>query len=228
MTKHLLYIFVILVLTVFLYLQNSNIKNKAKIINEYSLTNYLASKEIVKWKGKDSLNRAENTVLRVNFDNFKKTKNEQINNLVDQIEGLKSVKNIETTTLVSTVNAGAVNIRVKPEIRVNQPNSFSFHNTGQWHEFKGNYTNNNLQINYTVKDSLSFTTFWKRPSFLKPKRLNIQGISYNPNTEIIGLKNITVEQPKNYIQLSIGVSAYYDQGLTFVPAVHVGIPLLTL
>jgi len=59
-----------------------------------------------------------------------------------------------------------------------------------------NMYNDNIILMYGVKDSLTFVSYYKREKFLSKKKLYIEGKSYNPNTIITNLSQISINNYK--------------------------------
>lgn len=97
----------------------------------------------------------------------------------------------------------------------------SFAYTDQWAEITARLDSRHLTMSYLVRDSLAFVTSWKRTGLFRPKRLEVHGISYNPNTRITGLDNITVTAPVS--RWSAGVFAGYGISPGTPPGVVAGV-----
>lgn len=228
MTRDHLYIIAILILLIFGISQCEDKNHLQEEVNVYELDSYLSIKKSKEWKSKDSLWRSEVQTLETTLQSLKESKQTEIQDLIKKIEGLKKAKNIQSITLSSSRTRGSFQTEVNSIVNINCDHKFNFIAQDEWSNFQGNYDNGILSWDYEVNDSISYTTYWKRPGFLKSKKLFTQALSHNPNTKITGLKNINVRIPKPYIQISVGLSAYYDKGVNYVPAIHVGIPIITI
>lgn len=97
-----------------------------------------------------------------------------------------------------------------------------FQYTDQWSRFDAVLTPKQMQLSYLVRDSVSFVTAYKRAGLFAPQQLTLQGISYNPNTRISGIRNITITTPVK--RFSAGPYVGYGwTGSSWAPSIGVSI-----
>jgi hypothetical protein len=83
-----------------------------------------------------------------------------------------------------------------------------------WSKFHGEITTNsinsnldNILFNYNVRDSLTFVSYYRQKNFIGKRTLYIEGKSYNPNTTIMGIKEVNINNtytPKWNLGLQFG------------------------
>lgn len=79
----------------------------------------------------------------------------------------------------------------------------------EWFSLTGILLNNDFEYRYSTRDSVTFVTSFKKDKLFGPKRLIVNGISHNPNSNITGLRNIVVDDYKPK-RVSLGPALFYD------------------
>jgi hypothetical protein len=78
-----------------------------------------------------------------------------------------------------------------------------FHYRDQWIDIEGTVLKDTVDLKYTIRDSLWFTTYWKRTGWFS-KELLLDGFSSDPHTNITGIKGINLDQERRPVRLSFG------------------------
>lgn len=146
-------------------------------------------------------------------------------NLIREIKGLKA-KNIEGITEVTSVTRDTVFASIR-DTMVDSIQSQEFTFEDRWLSLDGLIVDRDVRIHYESRDSLSLIKYWKKPDkglkLFKKKELFINIMSYNENSTITGVKDVTISQPKTS-RLGWGLNLSY--GFTvpeLKPNLHIGI-----
>lgn len=150
-----------------------------------------------------------------------------------------SSKQIDEYVQVITESKGKIRVKIdtlykKDTVNNNGDFGFSFSSdTAYAIRFNDNWLKANLLYetgsdsvrgNYTYKDSLTVTTFYKKTGFLNlgKKVWYIDAVSKNPNTTIVGLNNFRVLD-ENAKKFSIGpsLSVFYDGKVRVLPSISI-------
>lgn len=230
MTRERLIIAAIIVISLVTTLSQCHRANKESArADQYELDYYLAEEEAKQWKESDSTWRAENRVLETTLEVLEKSHQIDIEAYERQIKDIKRSSNIQGITITTTTTNGHFITPVKPILNIECNHKFKLYYEDEWSIFNGLYDSGIFELDYSVGDSISYVSYWKRPGFLKKKQLFNQGISHNPNTQITGLKDIRIKIPKPVAQLSAGLSgAYYQGDFIIIPSLQVGVPIFTI
>lgn len=162
---------------------------------------------------RDKHNRSHGEVERLQYTN--KELREAMPALMDSIK--RDFKNVKPKTITDIITVTKV---VRDTILFPVSNPLGFHYKDNWNEFK---INEDSTFTFAVRDSLALVSSRKNFGFLGLKRKNtVEVISYNPKTEITGVKSIEiVENPK---RVGIGIMVGYGMskdGLS--PVVSAGV-----
>ncbi|MEC7753767.1 MAG: DUF6549 family protein [Bacteroidota bacterium] len=202
---------------------------ETKRADQYELNYYLAEEEATKWKESDSTWRAEIRVLETTNEALENSNQLIIEHYEDKIKDIKRASNIEGITITSTFTQGGFKVPVQPTLNIECNHKFKIYYEDEWSKFDGLYETGIFELTYSVRDSINYVSYWKRPGFLKRKQLFTQGISHNPNTQITGLKDIRIKAPKPVIQVSAGLSgAYYQGDFILLPTIQLGTTIFTV
>ena len=122
----------------------------------------------------------------------------------------ETTQSIETSAIVhDTVYAGN--------------NTASFHYHDAWIDITGTVLKDTVDLKYSVRDSLWFSTYWKHTGLFK-KELLMDGFSADPNTSLTGIKGISLDKERRPVRLSLGpVISYSLIGGQFKPTLGVGL-----
>ncbi len=95
----------------------------------------------------------------------------------------------------------------------------------KWLDFKGKFTDSSFKANYSISDSLTIVSYWKRKGFLSlgKKELYLDISSSNPNTKIINIDNFKISEEK-VKRFGIGPQAGFQfSNGSFNPYIGIGI-----
>jgi hypothetical protein len=166
-------------------------------------------KEVKYWQDKEGRSRAQAQAAEASTKSILHVHNTEMQDLRKQITGLnKNISNLKSYISTRVSTADTVFIPLRDTVYSNV-SSKTFNYKDEWTSIDGLIVNDSVSLKYQVKDSLTFVTYYKKQGLFKPKLLMIDGISYNPNSRITGLKNITVAQPRPK-RFSIGPYLGYD------------------
>jgi hypothetical protein len=141
--------------------------------------------------------------------------------IIDSLTGVLRIKEKQIADInqVGTTTTGTF----KPDIEVvyvgaDEVYEVSFKD--RWFEMKGT-VGKEEKWKYSVKDSITLVTYWKKTGFLKlGRKLVLDGFSQNPNTKIDGLTAIKIDKarPKKW-----GIGVNVIDGKQWKPYVGVGL-----
>lgn len=178
--------------------QKDNIIAEKNAVIEYKTNENgdLVAEKTAALASRDAIKNAYNAEvgrIRKNFD--VKLKDMQ-SFITAKIETIGEGKSSARDTLI--IKKDGIEITGK-KIRINE----------EWVSLTGILLNNDFEYRYSTRDSVTFVTSFKRDKFLGPKKLIVNGISHNPNSNIAGLRNIVVDdfKPKRF---SLGPALFYD------------------
>ncbi|HLZ89961.1 MAG TPA: DUF6549 family protein [Puia sp.] len=98
-----------------------------------------------------------------------------------------------------------------------------FHYHDQWIDIEGTVLKDTVDLKYTIRDSLWFSTYWKRTGWFN-KELLLDGFSADPHTTVTGIKGISLDKERRPVRLSLGpVFSYSLINGAFKPTVGVGL-----
>ena len=99
----------------------------------------------------------------------------------------------------------------------------TFHYRDAWIEIEGTMLKDTVDLHYTIRDSLWFSTYWKRTGWFK-KELLLDGFSADPHTIMTGIKGISLDKERSPVRLSLGpVISYSLIGGQFKPTIGIGL-----
>lgn len=186
---------VAIVLIWILFHQYQNYQDSKIRIESYETLITTFKKEAEQWKDEEGRSRARAEIAESHFEAVADVMPE----LSKQIEDLKkSQSNLKAfiSTKLNTKDTFKVTL-YDTIVQTNTSTIYGkrFHYKDYsgdklWGEFKGFIDETSATINYTVFDSLAFT------SYVKDKTLYVEGISQNPNTQIVGLNSISIKIPE--------------------------------
>lgn len=160
---------------------------------------------VEKWKDKEGKSRARAETAEATAEAVSAF----IPELQKEIERLKKDNsNLRAYISATTYSSGEVSAPLSDTVVIIKTDTVKikkFSYTDKWSKFEGSILSNEINFKYLVKDSITFT------SYLKGKKLVLEGVSHNPNTELTGLRHIEVIQPKKK-KLSFGPTISYGLG----------------
>lgn len=189
-------------------------------IDSYKSLAEASQKEVKYWKDKEGRSHAQAQAAEATTKAILEVHNNEMQDLRKQIKGLnRNVSNLNNyiTTGVKTTDTVFTVLR---DTVYNNIAGKSFSYNDEWTNIEGLLINDSASLQYQVRDSLTFVTFYKKQGLFKPKLLVIEGISYNPHTSITGLKNITVAQPR---RKRFGVGPYIGIDFRGRPSIGIGL-----
>jgi len=162
------------------------------------------------WKDNAGRWRTEAVTARVTNSEMKKffaAESEQVRRDFDI-----KLKNVTTYLKATTHTSQTITMPVDSTITVmvkapDGSDSARYNYNDQWATIAATLRSHQLSIRYRVRDSLSFVSHWKSQGLFRPPLLKLDGISYNPNTQITGLRNIQITVPAR--RISAGIFAGY-------------------
>lgn len=230
MTKERIIMAMLIVVTLITSISQCQRANKETArADQFEIDYYLAEEEAEKWKESDSTWRAEVRVLETTNEALENSNQLIIEEYEDKIKDLKRSSNIQGITITTSLTQGSFRVPVNPVLNIECNHKFKVYYEDEWSTFDGLYDTGVFELSYSVGDSISYVSYWKRPGFLKRKQLFTQGISHNPNTQISGLKDIRIKELKPVLQVSAGLSGTYYNGKPIIlPAINIGVPIFTV
>lgn len=167
-------------------------------------------KEVKYWKDKEGLSHARAQAAEASTKAILDIHNAEMQDLRKQVSGLnKNLSNLKSYISTRVSTSDTIFTTLHDTVYNNRPvKAFSYKD--DWTVINGTLFQDSVKIKYQVTDSLTFVTYYKKQGLFKPKRLMVDGISYNPHSRITGLKNITVAQPP---RKRFGVGPYIGIGI---------------
>lgn len=206
----------VVVLVALLLRSCESYKNQKLHISSYENLLALERAKTDTWKDNSGKFRARAIAAEATVEAI----NDYIPYLKDSIDGLNK-RNLNSHSVVGTESNGNIETFVVDTVYIYEKDtvySKHFTYTDKWSTFKGDIIKDKININYNVRDSLTFTSFYKGKTFFSKGQLVVEGKSYNPNTSITGIKEIHVVDGTNK-KLSFGPSINYgivgDGGFTW-------------
>ena len=177
-------------------------------VSSYKSLYDLEHQKAVVFKDKSDKWRARATAAEATAEAVK----DVVPEMIAKIDGLKKdLSNAENIIATSTVSEGSISTVLIDTIYIDRNDTIqakTFTYNDEWSKFNGRIYGNNIDFNYQVRDSITFYQFYKGKTFFKRGELTIEGISHNPNTQISGLMNIKIIEPKRR-KISIGPTFTY-------------------
>lgn len=178
--------------------------------NANSLTTlYNLEKQAVrKWKDAEGQSRARAQTAEATAEAL----NSYLPELREEFDGLKKeLQNLETYISTTLTTTGEVSAQLTDTLYIYRSDTIraqTFEKRDTWSYHRGIVFEDSVQLSYEIKDSVSFVTYWEGRNIFRRGTLQIEGISYNPNTTISGLRNIKIPPPRRR-KISIGPSIQY-------------------
>jgi hypothetical protein len=147
---------------------------------------------------------------------------DQSKSLTDKLgANLSDFKNLVTAT-TETAQSIEVPAIVHDTVYTGN-NTATFHYHDAWIDITGTVLKDTVDLQYSVRDSLWFSTYWKHTGLFK-KELLMDGFSADPNTALTGIKGISLDKERRPVRLSLGpVISYSLIGGQFKPTLGVGL-----
>lgn len=168
----------------------------------------LKNQQIEVWKDKEGKSRARAKVAIATAEAAKAVYPE----LLEENKNLKKdLSNLETALLVATNTSGSFTTVLTDTVYQTKTDTVfakTFTYSDKWSKFHGKVLPNDITIDYEVRDSLTFTSYYKGQNFFRKGELVIEGVSHNPKTSITGLQNIKIVKPRKR-NISIGPTFNY-------------------
>lgn len=209
--------------------------NERRKNNRLSINNTLLELELNKldnnlqiFKDENDFNRARADVaegdlrhIRIVYENeLKELRNEfsQLNRRYNNLSSiyrtsLSTIKELELNidSLLTEIDTTFTNEGEIENVRFTR----GFYYNDEWSNITGTYVlntifsmNDQVNLNYHVRDSLTFITYFQRDNIFSKRNLFIEGISHNPNTSITNLSNVRVNNYKDH-NWSVGLQSGY-------------------
>ena len=124
-----------------------------------------------------------------------------LSNLVASIDASIEITDTIQTTLTDTLIKETTSDTAKV-----------FNHSDQFASIKGVMISNVVDLSYKVSTDLSIVSHWEKNGLFKPKTLNLDVESTNPNLEFTALKGFTIEEPPKkwfqtkFFQISVGIA----------------------
>jgi hypothetical protein len=175
----------------------------------------LANKKAELWRDKEGKSHARATIAESNLEVAKTVLGDEMKSLIKEVSGLKkNLKNLESYINVNLATSGSISTGLRDTVLIHDSTktlakAFSWED--KWTNINGIITDTNLELNYRVRDSLTFVTYWKKNGLFKKPSLMLDAISYNPNSTITGIRNVKIttqprRKPRLGFYLGYGVS----------------------
>lgn len=176
----------------------------------------LALKEAKFWKDDAGKAHAQVEVATSNLEVAKTVLGDELQSIAKEVSGLKkNLKNLESYINLQTTTSGTITTGLRDTVLIHDSTktlakAFSWED--KWTNINGIITDTNLELNYRVRDSLTFVTYWKKNGFFKKPSLMLDAISCNPNSTITGIRNVKITtQPRRKPRLGF----YLGYGVGF-------------
>lgn len=180
-----------------------------------------SQKEVKYWKDKDGLSHARAQSAEATTKAILEFQKNEIKDLQKQIGGLnKNLSNLNNYITTGVKTSDTIFVTLRDTISVGNIRKRLFTYTDEWSRIDGEIDSIGLRLSYEVRDSLTFVSYYKKQGLFKPKKLFIEGISYNPHTRITGLKNIQVAQPR---RKRFGIGPYIGLDVQGKPSIGIGL-----
>lgn len=186
---------ILLALSVLQDIRLTKYKERAEI--EQRNTNALLS-DIKSYKIRDSLNAVRIESLELSLKEYKKFRAEDlgiIKELQARNRDLKAVNKTQSETIIKLQANGKDTIIIVDSIPIK---AMAFHCGDKWYDFDGLLVEKQITGNLKNRDSLLIaeTIRYKKFLWFKTKRIKsreINAVSLNPHTEILGMEHIIIE-----------------------------------
>lgn len=204
MGKYLIAIIVIqfLLLGVGAYLYQNSRNHSASLEQVYAEQ----SDEIKTWKDEAGKYRSQKMAAEVDLKTAKKHYQAEIDGVYHDMH--VKYRNLKALVQVNTKTADTITLEKPVYIKGDTIRDSIFIYRDVWADFIATMDSASIDLRYTVRDSLAFVSHYKRTGLFK-KQLFIDGVSHNPNTKIVGIKNISIGKPSNRFGLTVGPSVGY-------------------
>lgn len=160
----------------------------------------LALKEAKYWRDKDGKSRARAIVAESNLEVAKSALEDELTTLAKEISGLKkNLKNLESYISVGLTTLGTATAILRDTVLIRDSvthNVKAFGWMDKWAKIDGTIQDTTVNLEYKVRDSLTFTTYYQSNGLFKPRSLMMDAISHNPNSAITGIKNVKITSLK--------------------------------
>jgi hypothetical protein len=178
------------------------------------------------FKDENGFYRAKAEAAESNLNTIKIVYEEELKNLRKEFTNInKNYRNLNSLYRTSLSNRGELKFKLDSIYSSidtvynngtidNIISTRKFRYRDQWTIINGtlifntsNMLNDNIILTYNVKDSLNFVSYYKRDKIFSKRKLYIEGKSYNPNTSIVNLSQIKInnyKEPKWSLGLQTG------------------------
>jgi hypothetical protein len=160
------------------------------------------------------------TILKKVYEEELKELRKEFTNLTRNYNNLRGLFTLSTRT-VNEISVKLDSLREEKyyyDLAGNVRNikySRNFTYSDKWSDFTGNIETNTVLVdldkitfNYSIKDSLTFVSYYKKDKVFGKKQLFIEGKSYNPHTMITGIREVNINN--TYIpKWSVGLQSGY-------------------
>lgn len=184
----------VIILILFLGLLASLLYQTGKVADLESFTNW-QNDTIQTYKDSKGRWVAEKSTLEIG----QKMSKELLQKELDQVKRDLDIsrKQVESITKLTTKTEGTIQIDKGGPLIFSDPfTKINLIDTGAVYQFDFSFT-----------DSLLITGYYERPKFWKSPQLRVKAISYNPNSKITGLDQITIKDKPT--RFTIGIQAGY-------------------
>ncbi len=172
-------------------------------------------KEAEIWKNKEGLSRARADVAEADTKTLSQAYAKEFKRIESEFK-IKE-KNFKGATIVKTEIKGELKVVTKDSliyIDTTKVKARVFSYRDRWTSISGHFLRDSLALNYKFWDSLTLVHSWKK------KHLQIDAISSNPNSTILGLTSLSVKAQK---PSRFGIGPFVGVGITGRPVVGVGV-----
>jgi len=188
----------------------------------------ITSNEAKYWRDKEGKSHARATVAESNLEIAKQALGDELTSLAKEVSGLKkNLKNLESYISVRMTASGTAITTLRDTVLIRDSvayNAKTFEWKDKWTKIGGTIRDTTVNLEYKVRDSLTFITYYHSNGFLRPKSLTLDAISHNPNSTITGIKNVKITSLKRR-RPRLGFYAGYGMGAVG-PSPQIGVGLV--
>lgn len=149
------------------------------------------------WRDKEGKSHVRAIVAESNLEVAKSTLGDELKALAKEVSGLKrNIKNLKSYITVGVTTSGSATTGLIDTVVMKDSSARAFKWNDKWTEVAGVIQDTTVSLEYRVRDSLTFVSYYRSNGLFRPRSLMIDAISHNPNSTITGIKNTKITSLK--------------------------------
>ena len=164
------------------------VKKQAQVISQQKTIEYLHD-TLMQYKDAAGSEHAQRALTEAQLSVLKAAYKTQIDSLTDRV-GIQA-KQLQSVTSIGTKTEGKIKPDVDTIVQADSSREYSFQYSDKWLTLNGRIGAGSF-IDYSMRDSLIASVFFKRKNWLAKKQLFLDAFSLNPNAKVTGLNGYKI------------------------------------